>query len=68
MPGLERFPGEGNDLVIQTFLPGESHGQKSLVDTVHEVAEGRTWLSTLHTLLLAYMGQKEVLWEETEQR
>ena len=28
--GLERSPGEGNDSPLK-FLPGESHGQRSLV-------------------------------------
>ena len=28
IPGLGRFPGEGN--VTPVFLPGESHGQRSL--------------------------------------
>ena len=27
IPGLARFPGGGNDI----FLPGKSHGQRSLV-------------------------------------
>ena len=30
VPGLGRFPGEGNDNPLQLFLPGESHGQRSL--------------------------------------
>ena len=29
------------------FLPGESHGQRSLVGTVHSVAESLTRLSNL---------------------
>ena len=29
IPGLERSPGEGNGNPLQ-FLPGESHGQRSL--------------------------------------
>ena len=29
IPGLERFPGEGNGNIV--FLPGKSHGQQSLV-------------------------------------
>ena len=31
IPGLERSPGGGNGNPLQ-FLPGESHGQRSLVD------------------------------------
>ena len=30
IPGSGRFPGEGNDNPLQLFLPGESHGQRSL--------------------------------------
>ena len=39
----------------RVFLPGESHGQRSLVEepTVHRVAKSRTWLS-MH----AYMMMK----------
>ena len=31
IPGLGRSPGEGNYYPLQYFLPGESHGQRSLV-------------------------------------
>ena len=31
IPGLGRSPGEGKWLSTPLFLPGESHGQKSLV-------------------------------------
>ena len=31
IPGLGRFPGEGNGNPLQVFLPGKSHGQRSLV-------------------------------------
>ena len=31
------------------FLPGESHGQRSLVGTVHGVTKNRTWLKWLNT-------------------
>ena len=30
IPGLETSPGEGNQLPTPVFLPGESHGQRSL--------------------------------------
>ena len=30
IPGLGRFPGEGNGLLTPVFLPGEFHGQRSL--------------------------------------
>ena len=29
--GLERYPGEGDGNPLPIFLPGESHGQRSLV-------------------------------------
>ena len=29
IPGSGRYPGEGNDILV--FLPGKSHGQRSLV-------------------------------------
>ena len=31
IPGLGRFPGGGHGNILQLFLPGEFHGQKSLV-------------------------------------
>ena len=30
IPGLGRSPGEGNGYPLTVFLPGESHGQRSL--------------------------------------
>ena len=42
IPVSGRCPGEGNALEWQTtpvFLPGESHGQRCLLATVHGVAE-----------------------------
>ena len=30
IPGLGRFPGEGNNYTLQLFLPGEFYGQRSL--------------------------------------
>ena len=30
VPGMRRFPGEGNGYPV--FLPGKSHGQRSLAD------------------------------------
>ena len=32
IPGLERSPEIGNVQLTTVFLPGESHGQRSLVD------------------------------------
>ena len=30
LPGLGRSPGEGNGILTPVFLPGKSHGQRSL--------------------------------------
>ena len=41
VPGSGSSPGGGNGSLA--FLPGESHGQRSLVDyTVHRVAKNQT--------------------------
>ena len=46
IPGSGRFPGEGNGNPLQYFLPGKSHGRRSLVQaTVYGVAESRARLS-----------------------
>ena len=42
IPGLGRFPGGGNGNLLQVFLPGKSHGQRSLVATVHGVTKSWT--------------------------
>ena len=38
IPGLERFPGGSPRQPTPVFLPGESHGQRSLAAIVHGVA------------------------------
>ena len=44
IPGLGRFPGEGNSTPV--LLPWKSHGQRNLVQaTIHGVAKSRVWLS-----------------------
>jgi len=46
IPGLGRFPGEGNGNPLRYFLPWKSHGQRSLVQaTIHGVAKSRARLS-----------------------
>ena len=40
-PGSGMSSGEGN-----AFLPGESHGQRSLVGTVRGVTQSQTWLKS----------------------
>ena len=42
IPGTGRSPREGNGNPLQYFLPGKSHGQRSLAATVHEAAKNRT--------------------------
>ena len=44
--GSERFPGEGNDNPLQVFLPGKSHGQRSLVGYKSMGSQSHTRLST----------------------
>ena len=39
------------------FLPGASHGQRSLADTVHGVAKSRTGLSTQHSPMANRMSR-----------
>ena len=39
IPGLGRSAGEGHSNPLQYFLPGESHGQRSLGATVHRVTK-----------------------------
>ena len=48
IPGSERSLGEGNGNP-PVFLPGESHGQRSLAGSVHGVAKSQTRLSTPHS-------------------
>ena len=43
IPGSERSTREGNGTPVS--LPGKSHGQRSLVGTVHGVAKSQTQLS-----------------------
>ena len=47
IPGLGRSPREGNGNPTPVFLPGEFHGQRSLVATVRGVAKSWTQLSEL---------------------
>ena len=45
VPGLERFPGEGNDKPTPVFLPGKSHGQRSLMgSSLWDRRKSGTWL------------------------
>ena len=51
IPGLERSPWRRKWQPSLVFLPGESHGQRSLAATDHVVAKRGTQLSNLaHSL------------------
>ena len=53
IPGLGRSPGEGHDNPV--FLPGEFHGQRSLLGYspwVHKELDMTEWLT--HTCALIY--------------
>ena len=48
IPGLRRSPGEGNDNPLQDYLPGKSHGQRSLVESdshglLSKISHYRKW-------------------------
>ena len=45
IPGLGRSPGEGNGKPIPVFLPGKSHGQRSLPGYSPWITKSRTQLS-----------------------
>ena len=49
IPGLRRSPGGRAWQPTLVFLPGESHGQRSLWAIVHRVKESQTWLEGLST-------------------
>ena len=49
IPGSGRFPGEGNSTSLEYFLPGEFHGQRSLVGYSpwdHKESDTSEWTST----------------------
>ena len=46
IPGSGRSPGGRPWQPTPVFLPGESHGQRSLAATVHRIAESQTRLSS----------------------
>ena len=49
IPGLERSPGDGNGNPPPVFLPGESHGQRSLAgSTLQDCKESDTTEATEH--------------------
>ena len=49
--GSGRSPGEGNGNRLQVLLPGNPHGQMSLVATVHGVEKSEKQLS-MHVIII----------------
>ena len=47
-PWIRKIPWRREWLPTPVFLPGESHGQRSLVGTVHGVTKSQTRLNDLH--------------------
>ena len=45
-PWVVKIPGRRKSQCAPVFLPGKSHGQRSLQAVVHGVAKGQMWLST----------------------
>ena len=60
IPGLGKSPGEENGNPLTVFLPGKSHGCRSLADKVPRVAKSQTQLSdvtfTLFTFRTYYLS------------
>ena len=50
VPGLGRYPGEGNGYPTPAFLPGKPHGWRSLIGYNHGVAKSWTRLSNFTSL------------------
>ena len=48
IPGSRSSPGGGHGNPLQVFLPGESHGQRSLAGYSPWCPKSRTWLSDSH--------------------
>ena len=53
IPGPGRYPEVGNGNTLQVFLLGKSHGQRSLMVTVHRVSKSGTRLGNrAHTHIM----------------
>ena len=48
IPGLGKFPGEGNGLPTPVVWPGEFHDRGAWWATVHGVSKSQTWPSYFH--------------------
>ena len=55
IPGPGRSPGGGHGNPLQLFLPGESHGQRSLAGYSPQVTKSQTRLKRLSTYNAVYM-------------
>ena len=63
IPGLGRYPGDGNGNPLQCILPGEFHGQRSLVGYSswhHKELDTTEWLTLTYlcTIIYIYMKMK----------
>ena len=65
IPGSERSPGEGKGNP-PVFLPGESHGQRSLAGSVYGVVQSRTRLSNWAYAVGANKYCLILLWHSTD--
>ena len=73
LPAMQKLQGEVNSVWVwkipwrsawqpnTVFLPGESHGWRSLWGTVHEVAKNQTWLKQLRTCTHIYLSKMPYL-------
>ena len=52
IPGPGRYPGEGNGKKTPVLLPGEFHGQRSLVATIHGVEKSQSLVTSTCTFQL----------------
>ena len=66
--GSGRSSGRGNGNSTPVFLPGESHGQRSLakLQGVHGAAKSRTWLNLWLTLKCSRLWQVKLKKEKVE--
>ena len=60
IPGLGRSPGDGNGNPLQCILPGEFHGQRSLVgynSWGHKELDTNEQLNTAYTYIYIYISE-----------
>ena len=56
IPGSGRSPGEGNGSPFPVFLPGESHGQRSLVGYSPQGCKESDMTQQLHFISLSFLS------------